>query len=70
VPKFISGKWGHSNPEEAASVAKKSRCKKLILTHFSANKYVTLKDRYRAEKVARIIFKNTFAAREDKTINI
>jgi len=70
VPKFISGKWGHSNPEEAAGVAKKAQCKKLFLTHFSANKYVTLKDRYRAEKVARRIFKNTFAAREDKTMNI
>lgn len=70
VPKFLSGKWGHSNPEEAARVAKEASCTKLFLTHFSANKYVTLKDRNKAEKVARIIFKNTFAAKEDKTVNI
>lgn len=70
VPKFFSGKWGHSNPEEAARVAKEARCKKLFLTHFSANKYVAMKDRHTAQKAARKIFKNTFAAREDKTINI
>ncbi|MDP1846141.1 MAG: ribonuclease Z [Candidatus Moranbacteria bacterium] len=70
VPKFFSGKWGHSNPEEAASVAKEARCKKLFLTHFSANKYVAMKDRHTAQKAARKIFKNTFAAREDKTMNI
>lgn len=70
VPKFVSGKWGHSNPEEAAGIAKKAKCKKLFLTHFSASRYVSLKDRKRAEKVARKIFKNTFAARDDMIVKI
>jgi len=70
VPKFISGKWGHSNPEEAAGIAKKAECKKLILTHFSPSKYLSLKNRQQAEKVARIMFKNTFAAKDDMTMNI
>ena len=70
VPKSISGKWGHSNPEEAAEVARKAQCKKLFLTHFSANRYVALKDRQGAEKVARIIFKNTFAARDEMVVRV
>src|SRR3989339_775604 len=70
VPKLVSGKWGHSNPEEAAGIAKKAECKKLFLTHFSANKYMTLKDRRRAEKVARKIFKNTIAARDGMALNV
>jgi ribonuclease BN (tRNA processing enzyme) len=70
VPKFFSGKWGHSNPEEAAGVAREARCKKLFLTHFSASRYVTLKDRRRAEKAARKIFKNTIAARDDMVVKV
>jgi len=70
VPKFISGKWGHTNPEEAAGVAKKAHCKKLILTHFSANRYVMLKNRYQAQEVARKIFKNTIAAHDDMIVNV
>lgn len=70
VPKFFSGKWGHSNPEEAASIAKKSGCKKLILTHFAASEYTTLKDRQIAQKVARKIFKSTIAAKDGMIVKI
>ncbi|MCX6765616.1 MAG: ribonuclease Z [Candidatus Moranbacteria bacterium] len=69
-PGVFSGKWGHTNPQETASIAKKARVKKLILTHFSANQYLSLQDRRRAQKEARKIFKNTVFAKDDLIIKI
>jgi ribonuclease BN (tRNA processing enzyme) len=69
-PGVISGKWGHSNPEEAAEVAKKAGAKKLILTHFSASTYKRMEDRLEAQKVARKIFKNTFAAKDGMVVSL
>lgn len=54
--------WPHLKPEEAADVAVKSNVKKLILTHFDANTYLTVQERKEAEEIARKTFKNTFTA--------
>lgn len=62
--------WPHLNPEEAAEIAKEAKVKKLILTHFNANLYRTLKERKEAQKVARTIFKNTISAIDDMEIKI
>ncbi len=70
VPKFQSGKWGHSNPEEAARIAQKAKCKKLILTHFSASRYVSPRDKQKALKTARKIFSQTIAAKDDMVLKI
>jgi len=62
--------WPHLNPEDAAKIAKKANAKKLALTHFDANIYRTLKERKEAQKIARIIFKNTISAVDDMKIEI
>lgn len=54
--------WPHMNPELAAEVAKEACVKQLVLFHFDASIYQTLKEREEAEKSARRIFKNTTAA--------
>jgi len=54
--------WPHLNPKDAASIAKQANAKKLLLTHFDANFYRTLKDRSDAEAAAKEIFKNTVHA--------
>lgn len=54
--------WPHMNPEDAAETAKKARVKKLVLTHFDANVYRTMKERKEAERNAKRIFKNTIGA--------
>jgi ribonuclease Z len=69
-PGVLSGRWGHSNPEEAAEVAKKAEAKKLILTHFSASTYQRMKDRLGARKLARKKFKNTIAAKDGMIVRI
>lgn len=61
-------KRGHLTPEEAAKVAKNAGVKKLVLTHFGSNFYMTLKQRKEAEKIAKTIFKNTIAAFDDLEI--
>jgi len=63
-------KWPHLNPEDAALIAKKSNAKKLVLTHFDADIYKTLRDREEAGKKAKEIFKNTIVAFDDKIIEI
>ncbi len=55
-------KWPHLNPIEAAKIAKESKAKKLVLTHFSARLFPTKKERKLAERMAKKIFKNTIAA--------
>lgn len=62
--------WPHLNPENAAIIAKKSNVKELALIHFDASLYLTLKDRKTAERQAKKIFKNTFAAWDDMEIEI
>ncbi len=65
-----SKKWPHLNPETAARIAKQATAKRLALTHFDANIYKTLKERKEAEKMARKIFKNTFASADNLIVNI
>lgn len=62
--------WGHVGPKGAALVAKKSNAKKLFITHFSAGEYSTIKDREKALKSARKIFKKTYCAKDNLSVNI
>lgn len=62
--------WGHSSPEEAAELAKKTNVKKLILTHFGANSYKTLESRKQAEQTAKNIFPNSQIAMDGLEIEI
>ncbi len=54
--------WGHFDPIQAATLAKKSNVKQLILTHFGANLYTSLKYRKWAQEQAKKIFPQTIAA--------
>lgn len=54
--------WGHFDPVQAATLAKESGVKQLILTHFGANIYTSLEDRKWAEEEAKKIFPHTIAA--------
>lgn len=65
---YPSGKgndeWPHLNPETAATIAQEAKVKKLILVHFDAYQYPSLRDRIKAEKAARKIFPETLASRD------
>ena len=63
-------KWPHLNPVLAAQAAREAGAKKLVLVHFDASLYTTLKDRREAQAKARKIFPNTLAARDDQEISL
>lgn len=62
--------WGHSHPEGAAKVAKEAGAKKMYLTQFGPNSFNTRAKRLDAQKRARKIFKNSFAAFDGVIIKI
>lgn len=62
--------WPHLNPEDAAQIAKNANAKTLVLIHFDANIYRTLKERTEAETTAKKIFQNTFAAIDNMQIQV
>ena len=62
--------WGHLDPVQVATLAKEENVKKLVLTHFNPNLYLTLEDRKVAEKKAKEIFPDTMAAIDDLEILI
>ena len=62
--------WGHVDSRQAATLAKESNVKQLILTHFDASEFTSLDQRKEAEKQAQEIFPNTTAAEDDLVITI
>lgn len=62
--------WPHLNPEIAAKIAKESRAKKLVLTHFGADEYRDMKSREEAEQRARKIFRNSYSSRDGMEIDV
>lgn len=64
----VTPDWPHLNPELAAKLAKEADSKKLALTHFDANVYRIPAKRDEAEKKARKIFKNAFAAKDGTSL--
>jgi ribonuclease BN (tRNA processing enzyme) len=69
-PGEIDTGWPHLNPQQAALVARREKAKKLFLVHFDAGAYLTENDRAKAEKSARKIFGNTWAAKDGLSIRI
>jgi len=63
-------KWGHSNPAEAAGIAKKANVKKLVLSHFAASGYDSMSKRNAGLRVARQVFSNTIVAKDGLTIKV
>ncbi len=66
----VNNKWPHLNPEQAAQVARKARCKKMVLLHFDASIYVNKAQRQEAAAIAKKIFRNTVAAVDGLSINL
>ena len=68
--KAEEAQWGHVDPIQAATLAKEANAKKLVLTHFSANRYTNIEQRREAEKKAQEIFPNTTAVTDDLILEI
>ncbi len=62
--------WGHVIPTQVATLAQETNVKRLILTHFDASRYDTLKKRQWAEQEAKKIFPNTIAATDDLNLEL
>jgi len=56
LPGEENNDWPHLNPETAARIASEAKAKKLVLTHFDAARYISLKMRRDAEFAARSVF--------------
>ena len=69
-PRQTSSLWPHLNPEQASTIASKSKVKRLVLTHFDAHSYKTMKDRLQAEITAKKNFRDTVAAYDGLEIEL
>jgi ribonuclease BN (tRNA processing enzyme) len=50
--------WPHLNPDDAVAIADEARVKKLVLVHFDADVYKTLKERIEVQEEMRMVFEN------------
>jgi ribonuclease BN (tRNA processing enzyme) len=62
--------WPHLDPEHAATLARQSQAKRLIMTHFDANNYPLLSMRKKAQSYARRVFKKSLAAYDGLKITV
>lgn len=62
--------WPHLSPEDAAELAKRAMVKKLVLTHFDANIYRSLKEREQAWAHAKKKFSNVIIATDGTQIGV
>lgn len=62
--------WGHVDATQAATLARDSGVKKLLLTHFDPMQYKSLGDRRIAEGKARTIFPQSFVMHDNDTVDL
>ena len=62
--------WPHLSPEDAVKIAEKSGAKKLVLTHFDANSYISLEERDLIKIKMIDSFKDIVVAHDDVQIII
>ena len=62
-------KWPHLDPIKAAKIAREAKAKKLVLTHFDAAVYLSLRERKQAQFEARKIFHKSYAANDNRSWN-
>lgn len=65
-----SEEWPHLNPQKAAMIAQAAGVKRLILTHFDAERYPNLTDREKAGAAARLIFPPTEVSTDGYRIDL
>lgn len=66
----LTPSWPHMNPESAAKAANEAGCRRLFLTHFAAQKYVSPELRAAAERSAGMFFPNAIAAHDGMETDI
>ncbi|MFZ3114917.1 MAG: MBL fold metallo-hydrolase [Syntrophales bacterium] len=62
--------WPHLNPQKAATIAQEAKVKRLVLTHFDAERYQSLTDREEALAAARPIFPPTEIGKDGYRIDL
>ena len=62
--------WPHLNPEDAVELVERAKVKKLVLTHFDANVYRSLKERKQALEHAKKLFSNVVIATDGVQIEV
>ena len=65
-----AGDWPHLDPEHAATMAARAGAKKLVLTHFDAENYQSLRQRATAQNQAKKIFPAAVSAYDGMRITI
>jgi len=65
-----NGNWPHLNPLDAIKIAEKAKSKKLALTHFDANNYLSMKERDQIKDELGTKFKELLIAQDNMEINI
>jgi len=66
----LTPSWPHMTPQAGAQAAKNAQCKKLVLSHFVANKYDSFEKRDLAVLAAKKIFENTVGAKDELELEI
>jgi len=66
----VNGSWPHLSPDVSARIAREAGAKKLILTHFDAERYPSVEARYEAERAAREIFAESFASMDGMQLEL
>jgi ribonuclease BN (tRNA processing enzyme) len=69
-PGQINRKWPHLNPQDAAKAAVRAGVRRLALLHFDSEVYLNINERNRALGVAKKIFKNSLACRDDAVLKL
>lgn len=62
--------WPHFNPETAGKLAVEAGVRKMALTHFSAEKYSSMRHRARALRIARKVFPGAIVAEDGMRFKI
>jgi ribonuclease BN (tRNA processing enzyme) len=61
--------WPHLNPEDAATIAKRAKAKRLALTHFDAGRYETIQERLDAARSI-LDFEEIVVARDNMILQL
>ena len=70
LPGEFYEEWPHLNPETAAALAKEAGVKKLVLSHFDANRYPDKQSRDKALKIAQKVFPDTLLSYDEMDLSI
>ena len=70
APGETNPRWPHFNPETAGRLAAEAGAKRLVMTHFSADRYRTPAARAAGMKITRKIFKNAAAAKDGLEVEV